>query len=283
MDFKKDYYAYLGVLPSATQEDIKRAYRRIARESHSDVNPSKEAKINFLRASEAYELLSNEENRNRYDTGRMMGMATQISSNSEVDALIKAGSYVDGVRLCYRTFETTQASREAFAVVEHLENKGDIKGLSAIATLRGETYEYVSDAAYSRATKLLGAWGDKLYQEKKYSEMVLFAFNNPRFSFETRTTLAKKGIEGLVATENWAELEKLAQSNCRADAASRQIKEQIRRYTTMFIPKGIKDLGNLKIFSILDQFAGKNNINPLKENILAMNLITKQKNDRLFL
>lgn len=67
MEFK-DYYKTLGVPKSATEKDIKKAYRRLAREKHPDMHPGdKEAERQFQEINEAYEVLSNEENRKKYD------------------------------------------------------------------------------------------------------------------------------------------------------------------------------------------------------------------------
>ncbi len=67
MDFK-DYYSILGVTKTATQEDIKKAFRKLARKYHPDVNPGdKAATEKFKEISEAYEVLSDPEKRQKYD------------------------------------------------------------------------------------------------------------------------------------------------------------------------------------------------------------------------
>ncbi len=64
----KDYYQIMGVAKHATEKDIKKAYRRLARQYHPDVNPSnKEAEAKFKEINEAYEVLGDPENRRRYD------------------------------------------------------------------------------------------------------------------------------------------------------------------------------------------------------------------------
>lgn len=63
-----DYYKTLGIAKNASADDIKKAYRKLARKYHPDVNPGdKEAERNFKEINEANEVLSNAENRAKYD------------------------------------------------------------------------------------------------------------------------------------------------------------------------------------------------------------------------
>lgn len=63
-----DYYKILGVDKNASQDDIKKAYRKLARKHHPDLNPGdKEAEKKFKELNEANEVLSNPENRSKYD------------------------------------------------------------------------------------------------------------------------------------------------------------------------------------------------------------------------
>jgi DnaJ-class molecular chaperone len=67
MDFK-DYYATLGVPKTASEADIKRAFRKLARQHHPDLNPgNKSAEARFKEINEANEVLSNTESRRKYD------------------------------------------------------------------------------------------------------------------------------------------------------------------------------------------------------------------------
>ena len=67
MDFI-DYYKILGVNKDATQDQIKAAYRKLARKHHPDLNPNdKEANRRFQQVNEANEVLSDPEKRKKYD------------------------------------------------------------------------------------------------------------------------------------------------------------------------------------------------------------------------
>src|SRR6185437_15868949 len=65
----RDYYGILGVGRDAGPDDIKRAYRRLARELHPDVNPDAAAQERFAEVSAAYEVLSDPEKRRIVDLG----------------------------------------------------------------------------------------------------------------------------------------------------------------------------------------------------------------------
>lgn len=77
---KRDYYEVLGVSKSATKEEIKKAYRKQALKYHPDKNPGdKKAEESFKEAAEAYEVLSNDDKKARYDRFGHAGMGS--SSN----------------------------------------------------------------------------------------------------------------------------------------------------------------------------------------------------------
>lgn len=64
----KDYYSVLGLTKNSSADEIKKAYRRLARKYHPDMNPGdKKAETRFKEVNEAYEVLSDPENRQKYD------------------------------------------------------------------------------------------------------------------------------------------------------------------------------------------------------------------------
>lgn len=75
---KRDYYEVLGVGKSATDDDLKKAYRKLAKKYHPDLNPNdKEAEAKFKEANEAYAVLSDSEKRRQYDQFGHAGMDGQ--------------------------------------------------------------------------------------------------------------------------------------------------------------------------------------------------------------
>jgi len=67
MNGKRDYYEVLGIAKSASKDEIKKAYRRLARQYHPDVSKEPEAENKFKEVNEAYEVLSDDQKRSVYD------------------------------------------------------------------------------------------------------------------------------------------------------------------------------------------------------------------------
>ena len=95
-----DYYAVLGVSRDASQEEIKKAYRRLARKLHPDVNGGSEAEEEFKRVSQAYDVLSDPQKRRSFDMGADpfasggtgFGAGAGFSFSDVMDAFFGAGA-----------------------------------------------------------------------------------------------------------------------------------------------------------------------------------------------
>jgi molecular chaperone DnaJ len=87
MSTKRDYYEILGVTKTATPEEIKKAYRKVAIQFHPDKNPdNKEAEEKFKEAAEAYEVLSDADKRAKYDRfGHSRGSSGGYSGGHEMN------------------------------------------------------------------------------------------------------------------------------------------------------------------------------------------------------
>ena len=99
-----DYYGNLGVSRDASSDEIKKAFRKLARESHPDANPGDSgAEARFRQYAEAYEVLSDNEKRARYDRGDTMDLGDLFSGFGSFDDILRSvfgdgGVFGGGVR-----------------------------------------------------------------------------------------------------------------------------------------------------------------------------------------
>ncbi|MFW5708944.1 MAG: DnaJ domain-containing protein, partial [Chloroflexota bacterium] len=73
----RDYYDILGVQRNASKDDIKRSFRKLARQYHPDVSEEPDAEAKFKEINEAYEVLADDEKRARYDRFGHAGVSGQ--------------------------------------------------------------------------------------------------------------------------------------------------------------------------------------------------------------
>ena len=93
---KRDYYEVLGVEKSASPEDIKRAYRKLAGKYHPDRNPGdKSAEEKFKEIGEAYEVLSDSDKRTRYDQFGFQGVDPNFGGGQGFDGFGGFGGFGD--------------------------------------------------------------------------------------------------------------------------------------------------------------------------------------------
>lgn len=95
---RKNYYELLGVRRDASEQEIKQAYRKLARQYHPDVNPSdKSAEAKFKEINEAHEVLSHKENRQKYDKyGDQWQYAEQIEKARQQQASFRGSGDAGG-------------------------------------------------------------------------------------------------------------------------------------------------------------------------------------------
>src|SRR5687767_2105883 len=75
---KRDYYEVLGVNKGASNDEIKKAYRQLARKYHPDVSQETEAETKFKEINEAYEILSDDQKRGMYDRFGHAGVGNSV-------------------------------------------------------------------------------------------------------------------------------------------------------------------------------------------------------------
>ncbi len=95
MDYDKDYYEILGLEGTASTDDVKKAYRHLAKKYHPDVNKSASSEEIFKLISEAYEILSDPGKRARYDTYRRI-LHEQESKGGAGESQARKAEATDG-------------------------------------------------------------------------------------------------------------------------------------------------------------------------------------------
>ncbi len=107
MAVKRDYYEVLEVSRTVTKDELKRQYRRLARQYHPDVNPEPEAVERFKEISEAYEVLSDDDKRSAYDRFGHAGVGNGAGGGFEQGF----GGFADIFEEFFGTFSGAGAGR----------------------------------------------------------------------------------------------------------------------------------------------------------------------------
>ena len=142
----KDYYNMLGVAESASADDIKKAYRRLAKQYHPDANPNnKEASERFKEIGEAYSVLSDADKRKQYDTMRKNPFSTFAGRGSQ------GGGASHGTSGAGFSFEGDLGGLSD--IFESIFSRGRKRGAGAQTTSRGNDVEYLVEIPLKTAAR----------------------------------------------------------------------------------------------------------------------------------
>lgn len=140
-----DPYAALGVAKTASQDEIKKAYRRIAKESHPDLNPGDpKAEARFKAAAGAFDLLKDPEKRGRFDRGEI------DASGQETPQRRFYREYAEGPEATYHTERGYEDFSDVFSDLFGQRARG---GRSGGMQMRGPDQYYTLEVAFIEAAK----------------------------------------------------------------------------------------------------------------------------------
>jgi molecular chaperone DnaJ len=148
----KDFYKVLGVKDSAGADEIKKAYRRLAKQFHPDANPGNpEASERFKEIGEAYAVLSDAEKRKQYDQMRKLGAFGFGRGASQPSAGRGAYSQGAGQGFNFEDLGGMGGLGDLFSSIFDFGKRGE--GASPRGPARGPDVEYVVDLSFESAVK----------------------------------------------------------------------------------------------------------------------------------
>jgi molecular chaperone DnaJ len=137
----RDFYHILGISKDATQEEIKKAYRKLARKWHPDINPGNtEAEQRFKEISQAYECLGNEQKRKLYDEFGEEGLQAGFDAEKAREYKKWGPSQESGFQEAGQGFGQYQSYEDIFGDIFGFQ--GDSGGFRTSSSARGRDIEH---------------------------------------------------------------------------------------------------------------------------------------------